>query len=274
MRMFRVLLSARRPHDLGVQTCCSFDSTLPASQRLWVCFTMSEDWGKSIIDRMQKDANPLNWRLFSSGDNMKLEDNQSSSSYSRRSRFSSQQSSTHSDQRGHTGSPSGRDQQQGRPEADLGGTSQENNSFNRHERSQSGQRIAPGSSQGRDTQTSRLAPRQAEGGDTNQSRSSRSFFSSSSTQYGHGDSAGSPGTSRAQQSRPEPLETDLEASLLEGSDRDVDQKRTIGRPPGPDANSSARQSSLLQSSSNLANTVVGAGDPRLRTRRLMLRSTT
>ncbi|KAK9842146.1 hypothetical protein WJX84_006584, partial [Apatococcus fuscideae] len=55
------------------------------------------------------------------------------------------------------------------------------------------------------------------------------------------------------------METDLEDPLLGESDRDDDQKRTAGGPPGPEANSSARQSSLIQSSSNLANTVVGAG---------------
>ncbi|KAK9841250.1 hypothetical protein WJX74_002613 [Apatococcus lobatus] len=86
-----------------------------------------------------------------------------------------------------------------------------------------------------------------------------SFFSSSSTQNGQRYSEGLPGARGAQPSRPEAMETDLEDPLLGESDRDDDQKRTAGGPPGPEANSSARQSSLIQSSSNLANTVVGAG---------------
>lgn len=210
---------------------------------------------------MRKDADPLNWRMRSNTDRMKLEDSTHSSSFSRTSRTSgNRQSASHSDPRGSAGSPPARDPESGRP--DLA-SRQNDTSTNAQTGSGPGQRDSAGDTI-TDTQPSRPEAQTAGVHDASPSQNSRSYAGDSSTQEARG----------AQLGRPEAMDTDLEAPLLGDTGRgdfDDDQKGRASGPPGPDANSSSRQSSLLQSSANLANTVVGAGNFELKTPWLRLK---
>ena len=220
---------------------------------------MSEDWGQSIIERMRQDANPLNWRMRSNTDRKTLEDSKTSTSSSRTSQTVGFR---HSNGRGTAESPSDRGLEPDLESNDANPSRENYSSSNIQTASGKGQRDSAASPGSSDVQPSKPETQKAGVQDTTQN--SRTYAGDSSRQR---EPAGSTHAQGAQLGRPESMDTDLEAPLLGGNERgdfDDDQKRTAGGPPGPDANSSSRQSSLLQSSANLANTVVGAGELKLR----------